>query len=460
MSGARPNIMVIHAHDLGRHSTAYGWATPTPSIERFSRTATLFTNAWSCAPTCSPSRAALLTGRYPHDVGMLGLAHLGFSLRDVDAHLSRALAAVGYRTYLSGVQHEVPDHRTLGYRAILGEDPQAPYGDRFDPLPWDRRNTDAVCRFLRRDSGSTPWFLFFGLYGPHRPFQTHADIDADRLFVPPGLPSTVEVRNDYADFVASVGTADAHIGRVLDATNRSGRDADTVIIITSDHGIDFPRYKCTLSGGGLGVHLIIRLPGQAAGIVVREPVSTIDLVPTLFDILGRSGDTDEHRPWDGRSLLPLWDSPTRSVRGFSFAESNYHVAYDPARSIFDGRYHYVEHYESSQPVLANVGDSPSKEAVYRDPAALESLVPPRTALYDLWSDPLQNRNVVGERYARETRDTLEETLRRWMASTGDPLLDGPIPAPAGAAVADRSAYSSTSADSMRRTDGRARGGAE
>ena len=119
----RPNLLIIHAHDLGRHTSVYGAGVTTPALQNFAERAMVFSNAWSCAPTCSPSRAALLTGRYPHEVGMLGLAHLGFSLERTDLHLSAEMQRAGYETVLAGVQHEVPDHRMLCVRP----------DDRFGP---------------------------------------------------------------------------------------------------------------------------------------------------------------------------------------------------------------------------------------------------------------------------------------------------------------------------------------
>lgn len=101
----RPNIVYLNSHDTGRYVAPYGHAVATPRIQQLAEEGVLFRRAFSASPTCSPSRAALLTGRYPHEVGMLGLSHRGFSLRDPREHLCHALRDAGYRTALAGIQH-------------------------------------------------------------------------------------------------------------------------------------------------------------------------------------------------------------------------------------------------------------------------------------------------------------------------------------------------------------------
>jgi len=499
----RPNVLIIHAHDLGRHSSVYGYGTDTPALQRFAETATVFSNAWTTAPTCSPSRASLLTARYPHETGMLGLAHLGFALERTDLHLSRRLRDEGYRTILSGVQHEVPDHRELSYETVVGGDPHAPYTPGFDPKGWDDENARAVVSFLRsrgshsdgagdgatrsggtaartgnsaartgrsgdaraanNTAGAPPWFLFLGLFEPHRPFGDDDGAIDDRG-VPAGLPDAAEIRREYAAFRRAVARTDARIGTVLAALEDAGLDEETVVVVTSDHGIDFPRYKCTLSPGGLGIHLLIRRPGQNGRIDSRVPVSNLDVVPTILELIGiddRGGEAGGDTPWTARSLGPLWNAPDLPVRSHLFAEMNYHVAYDPARSVFDGRYHYVVHSEGAMAVLPNIGDSPSKDLLFPDRAGGAAplsplLVPPRRALYDLWFDPLQNTNLLDDVSVAgtETAERLDDLLVRWQTATGDPLLSGSVPAPIGASVAPRDAWSSTTADTIRTGNGR------
>mgnify|MGYP001308609935 CR=1 FL=1 len=115
----KPNIVYIHSHDTGRYVQPYGHAIPTPAIQKLADQGVFFRRAFSAAPTCSPSRAALLTGQTPHSSGMLGLAHRGFSLADPRQHLAYTLKSVGYDTVLAGVQHVSDDSGSIGYTKNL-----------------------------------------------------------------------------------------------------------------------------------------------------------------------------------------------------------------------------------------------------------------------------------------------------------------------------------------------------
>src|SRR3954452_13442592 len=100
-----PNILYLHSHDTGRSIQPYGAPIATPQLQQLAEQGVLFRQAFSASPTCSPSRAALLTGQSSHSSGMLGLAHRGFALHDPRQHLAHTLRAAGYRTVLTGVQH-------------------------------------------------------------------------------------------------------------------------------------------------------------------------------------------------------------------------------------------------------------------------------------------------------------------------------------------------------------------
>src|SRR6478752_6985918 len=114
-----PNIVYLHSHDTGRHIQPYGHQVPTPNIQRLADQGLLFREAFSAAPVCSPSRAALLTGEYSHTNGMLGLAHRGYRLHDYDHHLVHALRTAGYTSTLIGEQHLSVDRDDLGYDHVL-----------------------------------------------------------------------------------------------------------------------------------------------------------------------------------------------------------------------------------------------------------------------------------------------------------------------------------------------------
>ncbi|MCB0099428.1 MAG: sulfatase-like hydrolase/transferase, partial [Caldilineaceae bacterium] len=103
-----PNILFMHSHNTGQFVQPYGHAVPTPNMQKLAEQGILFRRAFAAAPTCSPSRAAFLSGMWAHSAGMLGLAHRGFRMQDYGVHIVRTLKANGYHTALAGVEHTAP----------------------------------------------------------------------------------------------------------------------------------------------------------------------------------------------------------------------------------------------------------------------------------------------------------------------------------------------------------------
>ena len=118
------NIVYLHTHDTGRGIQPYDPGIKTPNLMRLAQEGVLFRNAYCVGPTCSPSRSGLLTGQYPHQNGMFGLAHRGFSLNDYGKHLANFLKGYGYETALFGMQHEAADANTIG--RLTTDDDAAP----------------------------------------------------------------------------------------------------------------------------------------------------------------------------------------------------------------------------------------------------------------------------------------------------------------------------------------------
>lgn len=423
MTDSRPNILYIHSHDTGRYVQPYGHAVPTPNIQRLAEQGVLFRKAFSAASTCSPSRAALLTGQSPHSSGMLGLAHLGFALHDYRQHLLHTLRKAGYQSVLIGMQHIAPTKNVgiIGYDLVAN-------------VPNDLAASVApeAARFLEH-APEQPFFLDVGLEETHRAFFKPGAAEDPRYTLPPQpLPDTPEIRQDMAAFKASARSMDNGIGLVLDALERSGLAENTLVICTTDHGLAFPRMKCALTDSGIGVMLIMRGPGGfMGGRVCDALVSHIDLFPTLCDLL-----QIEPPNWlQGKSLLPLLRNEVEQVNQAIYAEVTYHVAYEPQRAIRTTRWKYIRRFtDRALPLLSNTDASPSKtfwlEHGWRErPIDHEHL-------YDLIFDPNEVNNLASESDMADVLGELRSALQRWMQDTNDPLLNGPVPAPAGALVGD------------------------
>ena len=420
MAMMRPNIVYIHSHDTGRYVQPYGHAIATPNIQRLASQGALFRQAFCAAPTCSPSRAALLTGQCPHSAGMLGLAHRGFSLRDTRQHVIHALHAAGYASAMTGRQHVSADPGTLGYHRI--------YTTSSDAAEISAGALESLSKPPHQ-----PFFLSVGYQETHRRFHAPSVQEDGRYCLPPGpLPDCPAVREDMAAFKASARVFDDQVGKVLAALDASGLADGTLVICTTDHGIAFPFMKCNLTDHGIGVMLIMRGPGGfAGGKVLDGMVSQIDIFPTLCELLR----IDRPAWLQGRSILPLIDGRSERINDEIFAEVTYHAAYEPMRAVRTQRWKYIRRYEPrAGPVLSNIDASPSKDALLE--CGMAASPPAAEQLYDLVFDPSEASNLVSDASRASVLADMRRRLDDWMRRTDDPLLRGPVPAPSGAKITD------------------------
>ena len=417
----RPNIVYLHCHDTGRYVQPYGHQIQTPNIQRLADQGLLFRQAFCAAPSCSGSRACLLTGQWPHVNGMTGLAHRGWTLNDYGRHIVHTLREAGYWSALIGEQHLSVDPHVLGY-------------DHVVDIGTTRAHSIAPAAMqLLRSRPPEPFFLSVGFFETHREFFAPSSVRDALYGAPPShLPDTPATRADMAAFKASARSLDQGVGAVLQALDEMGLVDNTLLVLTTDHGLPFPGAKATLTDRGLGVLLIMRGPGGFLNGHVNDAlVSHVDLYPTLCELAGAPLPDG----LAGRSLTPLARGQVTEVRDELFAELTYHVAYDPQRTIRTRRHKLIRHFgERLEPVLPNTDDSPSKDLLIAAGWATQRR--PRVELYDLLFDPGEMRNLAGDPALEEIEGDLSARLEDWMARTGDPLLDGPVPPPPGALIND------------------------
>jgi N-sulfoglucosamine sulfohydrolase len=412
------NIVYLHSHDTGRYVQPYGHPVPTPNIQRLADQGLLFRQAFCGAPTCSGSRAVLLTGQWAHVNGMIGLAHRGFRLRDYGHHLVHTLRQAGYWSGLVGEQHLSVDPRVLGYDAI--GDVDTTHVESVIPATLD---------LLDERPRDRPFFLSVGFFETHREFFESSSVrDALYSSPPPNLPDTPEVRRDMASFKQSARSLDQGVGAVLNALDEHEVAEDTLVILTTDHGLPFPGAKASLLDRGIGVLLIIRGPGGFHGGKVSDAlVSQIDLYPTICEIAG----IEPPHFVQGRSLLPVVRREVPEVNDEVFAELTYHAAYDPQRAIRTRRHKYIRLFgDKLEPVLPNIDEGPTKELLVA--AGYGTRPRPRERLHDLLFDPMEADNVVDDPDYADVLADLRERMEEWMRQTDDPLLHGPVEPPEGA----------------------------
>ena len=407
----RPNILYLHSHDTGRYVQPYGYQVPTPNIQRLADQGFLFRNAFCAVPTCSGSRACLLTGQYGHSNGMLGLAHRGFSLNDYRHHIVHTLRKHGYESALIGEQHISKEPDVIGYDRVIKVDTN------------HARDIAPIAIEELRDAPQ-PWFFSVGFFETHREFFEPTSVrDALYSTPPANLPDTPATRADMAAFKASARSLDQGVGAVLAALDANGLADDTLIIFTTDHGLAFPGAKATLFDRGIGVLLILRGPdGFSGGKVSDAQVSHLDIFPTVCELLEISAPD-----WlQGRSTMPLVRGEATQIRDALFVEKTFHVAYEPERGVRTPHWKYVRRFDERHPgpVLANCDDGPSKDVLVE--RGWRDRVIPSEQLYDLSFDPNEAANVAHMQEHAAVLADLRERLTGWMEDTDDPLLNGSI----------------------------------
>ncbi len=430
----KPHIVYIHSHDTGRYVEPYGHAIPTPHIQQLAEEGVLFRQAFCANPTCSPSRASLLTGQWAHSCGMGGLVNRGWSLPQPERLLSRVLAQAGYQTVRAGFQHVLSNPAAGGYERILD----------------DERSAEERAEAFLAERHRRPFFLDVGFSATHRkgrgfdsPPAGSAPTDPRHVRPPAPLPDTAEIREDMALYIDAARTLDQQMGRVFAALDQHGLREDTLVICTTDHGIAFPLMKCNLTDHGMGVMLIMRGPGGFTGGQVSDGLVTqIDLFPTICEVAGI-----EKPEWvQGVSLLPLLGSDPKEVRDEVFGEINYHVCYEPQRAVRTKRWKYIRRlHPRARPVLPDCDDSLSKDFLlakgWREREEAEE------RLYDLVADPHEMHNLAGK--AAGVLGEMRDRLERWRRDTDDPLLGAPFfMPPETAVVSDPDALSPREAEAF------------
>lgn len=440
------NILYLHAHDAGRYVQPYGFPFDNPNLMAFARESVLFRKAFCVAPTCGPSRAALTSGQYPHQIGMFGLpGGQGWKFDDYDKHIVNQLNRWGYQTVLAGVQHEGSHSEhfpEVNYERVLErEHPAHEQDGEFYP-----DTIDKVEAFLATRDDPRPFFLSVGIDEPHRDnlarpelnlhgasdrftktrFYDPAKLDARYTAPMPWLPDLPEIRQDMESYREGVTIMDEYMGRVLYALKHNGLEENTLVIITSDHGTEFPGGKKTLRDQGTGVMLMIRGPKGsdtpfAGGKVIEPVVSHLDLYPTICDILGQTAD----HTLEGKSLIPLANGEVDHLHKAVFTEQTYHGPLEPLRAVRTERYKYIRRHFPTGPQMRH--DGPPTALL--DAFGHYDQEIGHEELFDLYLDPMEACNRAHDPTYAQVRAELAQELESWMTRTNDPFPSGNFPLP-------------------------------
>ena len=428
-SEKRHNILFIVSEDNGPEIGCYGTSISTPHLDKLALDGALFRNAYVPQAGCSQSRAAFLTGLYPHQNGQIGLATWKYAMYSGKIpNMVTTLIKAGYRTGIIGKLHVNPE-------AAFPFDFKA-----FTSANFSRKNmlsyTEHAAEFFRESK--KPFYLQVNYPDAHRPFiktvdklptrpLTGKDVDA----IPYMGINHPELRQQTADYYNCMMRLDSHIGNLLKALEDSGKSKDTVVVYIGDHGADMLRGKRTSYEGGVKIPMIIRWPGMKGGQERKELVSTLDLFPTFCEI----AEAQSPQSLPGRSLKPLVLGERPKWRKYLFTEFHVHSNHNPwpQRTVRDERYKLIynplagevnpgydftmskKFFKTSETEL--MANAPEKvRAAYR-----MMKKPPLYELYDLKVDPFEFKNLVNDPAHTKTLGRLSAALGYWQKESGDAL---------------------------------------
>jgi N-sulfoglucosamine sulfohydrolase len=403
-AGERPNLLLITADDLGFQLSCYGEKNiATPQLDALAREGIRFANAYVAQSSCSSSRSTLLTGRWPHQNGQIGLAQLGFRMHAGQPSLPVLLKSAGYRTGIIGKLHVEPA-AAFPFDWKPGKGPAGINPTR--DVKWVAEQSRGF--FASVKQSGQPFFYYANFFDPHGPLNPASDqvngVPEKPLHaadikepLPFGAPTEQGKRAVTARLLNTILRLDTGVGLLLDELKVAGLAENTLVVFVSDNGLAAPRGKTTTYELGVRVPLIIRWPGTAKAAQTRsELVSVLDLMPTLLTAAGVTLPSG----LVGQPLQPLLRGETPAWREHLFTEANFHEPQQcmPQRSVRDANYK----------LLLNLAPRTNQAPV---------------ELYDLKTDPWEKTNLAEAAALVEVRRRLESALLEWRKETADPLLD-------------------------------------
>lgn len=468
----RPNILIAISDDQSYpHASAYGdRAIKTPGFDRVAQAGVLFHNAFTPAPGCSPMRAAFLTGREIWQIREAG-THASYFPTDLPV-FTQQLEAAGYHVGMTG-KGWAPGKAVGWPHNPAGKS----YGKQKLKPPQGISANDYAANFndfLDQRADDQPFCFWFGASEPHRVFGRGLGkangIDPDAISVPKFLPDTPEIRSDIADYLYEIQWFDTHLSRMLDRLRDEGQLENTLVIVTSDNGMSFPRAKANLYEYGIHMPLAIAWPEKIfGGQQTDDLVSLIDVTRTIFAAAGVVPKQADQMP--GQNLLPRYASeadkvsPAREfvysgrerhsssrfrslgypcrcvrtkthlyIRNFAperfpagtpqkYSQASYDASgnlVDAVLGAVDGGYHDIDACPTLDWMIANKSD-PAVAHLLQQSVGLR----PGEELYDITVDPDCLHNLIDDPASKAVREQLSMRLDDYLRQTGDVRVTDP-----------------------------------
>ena len=461
-----PNILIAIADDQSYpHTGIYGFSQiNTPAFDYVAKNGVLFNNAFVAAPGCSPSRAAMLTGKNIWELEEAGTHASNFPLkfdvyteilRDIGFHVGYTGKPWGPGNWEISGRKENPAGKEFNKHVL-----ESPPTSGIRPNDYQENFKD----FLAQRGDDQPFVFWFGAHEPHRVYEYGSGLKAGKSIkdveVPEIFPDTEIVRNDILDYIIEIEHFDSHLLSMIKHLEEIGELDNTFILVTADNGMPFPYAKANVQEYGTHVPLAISLPGGVKNKIENQPVGLIDLAPTLMELIGMSGAMES----TGKSLIPVLKNkerikhrdyvltgrerhtharpnnlgyPARAIRSEEFLLvynffPDLWPAGDPVvkndenddrnnavgfKSIYPG-YHDVDPSPTKEEIMSMVGDKTYDLAFSKRPLI---------QLYDLKKDPYCIKNIVNVPKYKNTLTLLYDELFKRLKEQSDPrVYDSPI----------------------------------
>ncbi|MSU64584.1 MAG: heparan N-sulfatase [Opitutus sp.] len=459
LAAGKPNILFCIADDASyQHFSANGcgWVQ-TPAFDHVAREGLRFTRAYTPNAKCAPSRASVLTGRNSWQLEAAA-DHGGYYPPGYRTFME-ALGRNGYHAGFTGKGWGPGDPGSIDGKPrlltgpVFSEIKTKPPTANISPVDYAAN----LAEFLKQKPAGQPFCFWYGAHEPHRGYQYGSGVKVahkslaqiDR--VPSYWPDTATVRNDMLDYALEVEYFDQQLGRMLDLLQQAGELENTLIIVTSDNGMPFPRSKGTTYEISLHMPLAIRWPAGIAqpGRTVQDYVSFIDIAPTVIELAGLTAESAGMEPLQGRSLSGILTNrnggqvePGREAlivgqERHDIGRPN-DVGY-PARGLFLDGFLYVHNFEPTRwpmcdPVTGylNTDGGPTKtEILAQNRRGINHALwvlnfdrKPADELYDLSRDPDCVFNLADDPGFTARRDAMQARLFAGLRSQHDPRMEG------------------------------------
>lgn len=454
----RPNILFAIADDWGPHAGAYGtpWVK-TPGFDRIAKEGLLFKQAYTPVAKCAPSRAIVLTGRHAWQNEEAG-NHMSFFPAKLKSW-PEVLTEKGWHMGITGKGWGpgIANNAEGNPRQMTGK----PFNKRkAKPTTTGIANNDYAANFvdfLDAAPEGAPWCFWYGSTEPHRGYEFQSGVNkggkklTDIDHVPAYWPDNETVRHDMLDYALEVEHTDNHLVRMIAELEKRGQLDNTLIIVTSDHGMPFPRVKGYAYHDSNHIPLALRWPGAVKnpGRVIEDFVNFTDIAATLLDAAGIAEKDSGMLPITGRSWREIWESekagqvvPARDHTLVGKERTDVGRPHDegyPIRGIVTREVLYLKNYEPGRWPAGNpetgyldTDGSPTKSLILDlgrqnrgDPFwRLNFGLRPAEEFYDLTVDADCIHNLAGESVHVEQVKNLQQRLTDELKAQGDPRMAG------------------------------------